>query len=59
MKGLLIGMLTAIAAAAQTPAERAQSLNTQGNQVADSGNNAEAERLYREAIEIWRSLGPA
>ena len=59
MKGLLIGMLTAIAAAAQAPVERAQSLNTQGNQVAESGNNAEAERLYREAIEIWRSLGPA
>jgi tetratricopeptide (TPR) repeat protein len=59
MNGLLIAMLTAITAAAQTPAETAQSLNTQGNQVAESGNNREAERLYREAIEIWRSLGPA
>ena len=59
MNGLLIAMLTAITAAAQTPAETAQSLNTQGNQVAESGNNIEAERLYKEAIEIWRSLGPA
>ena len=58
MKWLLIGMLTAICAAAQTPAETAQSLNTQGNRVAESGNNPEAQRLYREAIQIWRSLGP-
>jgi tetratricopeptide (TPR) repeat protein len=59
MNWLFIGLLTAITAAAQTPAETAQSLNTQGNRLAESGNNLEAERLYREALEIWRSLGPA
>ena len=58
MNWLLIGLLTAIRAAAQTPAETAQSLNTQGNRVAESGNYPEAQRLYREAIQIWRSLGP-
>jgi tetratricopeptide (TPR) repeat protein len=57
MNWLRIGLLTAITAAAQTPQETAQSLNTQGNRLAESGNNQEAERLYREALEIWRSLG--
>src|SRR5258708_16831942 len=37
----------------------AKNLNNEGNRIADLGNDAEAERLYREAIEIWRSLGPA
>ena len=58
MNWLLIGLLTAITAAAQTPAETAQSLNTQGNRVAESGNYPEAKRLYQESIRIWRSLGP-
>src|SRR5450759_4712820 len=58
MNCLTIGMLTVLTAAAQTPAETAQSLNTQGNRVAESGNNPEAQQLYREAIQIWRSLGP-
>jgi tetratricopeptide (TPR) repeat protein len=52
-------MFTAITTAAQTSVEMAHSLNTQGNRVAESGNNPEAQRLYREAIQIWRSLGPA
>ena len=59
MNWVFIGLLTALTAAAQTPAETAQSLNTQGNRVAESGNNPEAQRLYREALQIWRSLGPA
>lgn len=59
MNCLTIGMLTVLTAAAQTPAETAQSLNTQGNRAAESGNNPEAQQLYREAIQIWRSLGPA
>jgi tetratricopeptide (TPR) repeat protein len=58
MNRLLIGLLTAISAAAQTPAETAQSLNTQGNRVAESGNYPEAQRLYQESIRIWRSMGP-
>jgi tetratricopeptide (TPR) repeat protein len=58
MNGLLIGILAAITAAAQTPAETAQRLNTEGNRVADTGNYPEARRLYLESIQIWRSLGP-
>ncbi len=58
MNWLLVGLLTAIAAAAQTPAETAQSLNTQGNRVAETGDYPEARRLYEESIRIWRSLGP-
>jgi tetratricopeptide (TPR) repeat protein len=58
MNGLLIGLLTVITAAAQGPAEMAQSLNNQGNRVADTGNYPEAQRLYQESIRIWRSLGP-
>jgi len=58
MNWLLIGLLTAIAAAAQTPAETAQSLNTQGNRVAENGDYPEARRLYEESIRIWRTLGP-
>ena len=59
MNRLLIGLLTAIGAAAQTPQEMAKNLNNQASQAAELGNYAEAERLYGEAIEIWRSLGPA
>jgi tetratricopeptide (TPR) repeat protein len=43
---------------AQTPAETAQSLNTQGNRVSEAGSYQEAQRLYQESIKIWRSLGP-
>jgi tetratricopeptide (TPR) repeat protein len=59
MKWILVGLLTALTAAAQTPVETAQTLNTEGNRVAESGNYPEAQRLYMEAIGIWRSLGPA
>jgi tetratricopeptide (TPR) repeat protein len=59
MNRLLIGLLTAISATSQTPQEKATNLNNQANSVADLGNYPEAERLYREAIEIFRSLGPA
>jgi tetratricopeptide (TPR) repeat protein len=59
MNWVLIALLTALTAAAQTPVETAQSLNTQGNRVAESGNYPEAQRLYQESIRIWRSLGPA
>ena len=59
MKWILVGLLTALPAAAQTPEETALTLNTEGNRVAESGNYSEAQRLYSEAIGIWRSLGPA
>ena len=59
MNWVLLGLLTALSAAAQTPAETAQSLNTQGNGLAESGNYPEAQRLYQECIRIFRSLGPA
>jgi tetratricopeptide (TPR) repeat protein len=59
MNRLLIGLLTAISAVSQTPQEKASNLNNEANRVADLGNYAEAERLYGEAIEIFRSLGPA
>ena len=51
-------ILIATGAAAQTPADRAQSLNTQGNRVSEEGDYVESERLYREAVALWRSLGP-
>jgi tetratricopeptide (TPR) repeat protein len=59
MKWILVGLLTALTAAAQTPVETALTLNTEGNRVGESGNYPEAQRLYLEAIGIWRSLGPA
>jgi tetratricopeptide (TPR) repeat protein len=58
MHRLLIGLLTAISAAAQSPQEMAKNLNNEANRVADLGNYAEAERLYQQSIDIWRSLGP-
>jgi hypothetical protein len=48
MHRLLIGLLTAIIAAAQSPQERAKSLNNEANRVADLGNYPEAERLYQQ-----------
>ena len=59
MNWVLIGLLTALTAVAQTPAETAQTLNTQGNRAEESGNYPEAQRLYQESLRIWRSLGPA
>ena len=59
MNWLFIGLLTALTAAAQTPAETAQSLNAQGNRMGEGGNYPEAQRLYQESIRIFRSLGPA
>ena len=59
MNWLSIGLITVISAAAQTPPEQAQSINNQGNQLSEKGDYFASERLYREAIAIWRSLGPA
>jgi hypothetical protein len=59
MNWILIGLLTAITAASQTPMENAQRLNEQGNHAGESGNDREAQGLYEESIAIWRSMGPA
>jgi tetratricopeptide (TPR) repeat protein len=58
MNWLLIGLISGITAAAQTPAEKAQSLNSSGNRVSEAGNYREAKQLYQESIAIWQSLGP-
>ena len=61
MKWICIGLiLTGISTVAQTvtPAEQAQSWNRQGNRLVDKGEYAAAELLYRDAVAIWRSLGP-
>lgn len=58
MNWLVIGLLTATGAAAQASTERAHGLNNQGNRLAESGNYAEARRLYEESIGIWRLMGP-
>ena len=59
MNWLLIGLLTAITAAAQTPAEKAQSLNTQGNRVARERQlPGGASACTRSLLQIWRSMGP-
>jgi tetratricopeptide (TPR) repeat protein len=57
MKWISLALLTALAAAAQSPAEKAHALNNQGNSLFEQGNQAAAASAYREAIEIWRSLG--
>jgi tetratricopeptide (TPR) repeat protein len=57
MNWISIGLITVMAAAAQTPAEEAQKLNNQGNQLSERLEYRESERLYGEAIAIWRSLG--
>jgi len=59
MNWLAIGLLISFSAAGQTLEEKAQALNSQGNRLAETGKYAEAQAAYREAIDIWRSMGPA
>jgi tetratricopeptide (TPR) repeat protein len=60
MNWLRIGLLiTAMAIPAMAQADAAMDLNERGNRAADEGKEVEAEKLYREAIRIWRSLGVA
>jgi tetratricopeptide (TPR) repeat protein len=47
-----------ISVAAQTPAQNAQTYNNQGNHLVEKGDSGAAGALYRDAIAIWRSLGP-
>src|SRR5258708_7390341 len=57
MSRFVIGFLLATAAFAQSPGERALTLNTLGNQFSDAGDYEGAARSYRDAIEIWQSMG--
>jgi tetratricopeptide (TPR) repeat protein len=50
-------MLTA-AAFAQSPAHQALMLNDEGNTLSDGGDYTTAAARYRQAIDIWRTLGP-
>ena len=69
MNWLAIGLMVALNAVGQSPVgqtpagqsqeDKAQSLNSQGNRLSEVGKYVEAESPYREAIEIWRSMGPA
>src|ERR1700730_685436 len=54
---LITAMAIPVSAQPDAATNLATNLNDRGNQAADHGNHAEAEALYREAIQIWRSLG--
>ncbi len=43
----------------QAQTNRAMTLNDRGVEAAAHSDYAQAERLYREAIEIWRGMGPS
>ncbi|MEO8593302.1 MAG: tetratricopeptide repeat protein [Candidatus Solibacter sp.] len=57
MKWLAIGLLFTLSAAAETPVEKAINLNGRGNRLAEASNYVDALPLYREAIDVWRSMG--
>ena len=59
MNWISLALLTAIAAGAQSPTEKAQALNDQGNRLAQENEMASAISAYRESVDIWRSLGPS
>src|SRR4051794_8414478 len=59
LTSICIGLiLTGIGAVAQTPATTAQDFNNRGNQLSEQGDYPGSQRLYGEAVAIWRSLGP-
>src|SRR5215468_1150284 len=58
MTRLAIAMVLTAAAWAQTPAHDALRINEEGNTRSDKGDYAGAAERYREAIQIWRTLGP-
>src|SRR4051794_25609611 len=58
MNWLVIGLLMSASAVGQPSIEKAQSLNSQGNRLAEVGKYTEAQAAYREALDIWRSMGP-
>src|SRR5262245_42347099 len=51
-------LLTVAAAWAQTPAHDALKLNDEGNARSDKGDYSGAAESYRQAVQIWRTLGP-
>ncbi len=50
--------LTFAAGGLQAQTNQAMILNDRGLDAAAHSDNAQAERLYREAIQIWRGMGP-
>ena len=58
MNRICIGLLIVIGAAAQTTVEKAHALNNEGNRFAEKGEYDQGARLYREAVAMWRTLGP-
>jgi len=57
MNWVAIGLLMTFGLAAQTQGEKAIQLNLQGNRLAEAGHYAEALPVYRDTLDIWRSLG--
>ena len=61
----LCGVVLGVAAAAQQPppdqqqAQKAWNENERGLNASFRGDQTEAERLYRDAMTIWKQLGPA
>jgi len=58
MKWLTLGLLMSVSAVAQPSVDKAQTLNVQGNRLAEIGKYTEAQAAYREALDMWRSMGP-
>jgi tetratricopeptide (TPR) repeat protein len=58
MKRIAIAVLFTVVAFGQTPAHDALMLNNEGNEASDAVNYAGAVAKYRQAIDIWRTLGP-
>ena len=58
MNWLVIGLMMSASAVGQPSVEKAQSLNVQGNRLAEAGKYTEALVAYRESLDIWRTLGP-
>jgi len=56
LSGVALCVVSAAVAAGQ--GREGFDLNDRGLEAAGRGQQAEAERLYREAIEVWRKMGP-
>jgi tetratricopeptide (TPR) repeat protein len=51
-------LLSAAVVRGQTSAQHAIQLNDQGNRTSDAGDYMGAAGYYRQAVQIWRDLGP-
>src|SRR5580765_4879569 len=58
MTRIAIGLLLTISAFAEIPGADALKLNDLGNIASDAGDYLGAATRYRQAIEVWRGLGP-